>query len=143
MRPISRVWKAFSPGELRITVWAGFRGSNSPEKTAGTCCWPTADPPTARPPTVAVSTRTLYPLANTANVVSEILAINSHEFLVLERDGAGGAEAVTKKIFKVDLDGATDITHVEALPADSLPPGVTPARKSPFLDFLNPAYGLA
>jgi hypothetical protein len=85
----------------------------------------------------------LYPLDDTANGVSEILAINSHEFLVLERDGAGGTDAMTKKIFKVDLDAATDIATLETLPTDSLPPGVTPARKSPFLDLLNPAYGLA
>jgi len=43
---------------------------------------------------------------------SEILAINDHEFLVLERDGKGlgdGSNAVIKQIFKVDLNGATDI----------------------------------
>jgi hypothetical protein len=85
----------------------------------------------------------LYPLDDTANGVSEILAINGHEFLVLERDGRGGAEAVTKKIFKVDLEGATDITSRESLPANGVPEGVTAARKTPFLDLLAPEFGLA
>jgi len=43
---------------------------------------------------------------------SEILAINDHEFLVLERDGKGkgdGSKAVVKRIFKIDLNGATEI----------------------------------
>lgn len=43
---------------------------------------------------------------------SEILAINDHEFLVLERDGKGlgdGSKAVVKRIYKIDLNGATEI----------------------------------
>lgn len=46
---------------------------------------------------------------------SEILAINNHEFLVLERDGKGlgdGSNAAIKQLWKVDLDGATDITSM-------------------------------
>jgi hypothetical protein len=50
--------------------------------------------------------------------VSEILAINNHEFLVDERDGNGretngtapGNAAVVKKLFKIDLAGAVDIS---------------------------------
>ena len=85
----------------------------------------------------------LYPLDDTKNGVSEILAINSHEFLVLERDGKGGLEAVTKKLFKVDLAGATDISQHETLPADGIPTGVKPAHKTLFLDMLSPKFGLA
>ncbi len=43
---------------------------------------------------------------------SEILALNDHEFLVLERDGKGlgdGSNAVVKRIYKVDLAGAFDV----------------------------------
>lgn len=46
---------------------------------------------------------------------SEILAINNHEFLVLERDGKGlgdGSNAAIKQLWKVDLDGAIDITSI-------------------------------
>jgi hypothetical protein len=52
--------------------------------------------------------------------VSEIVAINDHEFLIDERDGNGMADtplatdtasaASVKQLFKVDLTGATDIT---------------------------------
>lgn len=85
----------------------------------------------------------LYPLDDTKNGVCEILAINAHEFLVLERDGKGGPEAAAKKIYKIDLAGATDISGHETLPADGIPPGVTAARKAPFLDLLDPKFGLA
>lgn len=50
--------------------------------------------------------------------VSEILAINDHEFLVDERDGKGlgdNSTAVAKKIYKIDLAGATDVLGVEKL----------------------------
>ena len=43
---------------------------------------------------------------------SELLALNDHEFLVLERDGKGqgdGSDAVLKRIYKINLAGATDI----------------------------------
>ena len=43
---------------------------------------------------------------------SEILAINDNEFLVLERDGKGlgdGSSADVKRIYKINLAGATDI----------------------------------
>ena len=44
---------------------------------------------------------------------SEILALNSHELLVLERDGKGlgdDSNAVVKRIYKIDLNGAQDVT---------------------------------
>jgi len=49
---------------------------------------------------------------NKAYNSSEILALNDHEFLVLERDGKGkgdGSNAVVKRIYKIDIAGATDI----------------------------------
>ena len=53
--------------------------------------------------------------------VSEILAINSHEFLLLERDGAGLGDknpiAVTKKLFRVDLANGVDITDLKGTAA--------------------------
>ena len=45
--------------------------------------------------------------------VSEIVALNDHQFLVDERDGKGlgdGSNAVVKQFFRIDLTGATDIT---------------------------------
>jgi hypothetical protein len=85
----------------------------------------------------------LYPLDDTTNGVSEILAVSANEFLVLERDGRGGNDAVAKKIYKVELGGATDISSVETLPPDGIPAGVIPARKTPFIDLLSPKFELA
>ena len=86
----------------------------------------------------------LYQLESRSNGVNEILAINDHEFLVVERDGNGGLDAVVKQIFKIDIANATDVTNV-TLPqaAAPLPAGVTPVQKSPFIDLLDPAFGLA
>ena len=44
---------------------------------------------------------------------SEIVALNDHEFLVLERDGKGlgdGSNAVIKQVWKVDIAGAADVS---------------------------------
>jgi hypothetical protein len=44
--------------------------------------------------------------------VSEIVAVNSHTFLVDERDGKGlgdGSNAAVKKLYRIDLDGATPL----------------------------------
>jgi hypothetical protein len=44
---------------------------------------------------------------------SEIVALNDHEFLVLERDGKGlgdGTNAVVKQVWKVDIAGAADVS---------------------------------
>ena len=52
--------------------------------------------------------------------VSEISALNNHEFLVDERDGDGranGDAAVVKEIFKIDLNGAVDVTNMDGTTA--------------------------
>jgi hypothetical protein len=44
---------------------------------------------------------------------SEIVALNDHEFLVLERDGKGlgdGSNAVVKQVWKVDIAGAAEVS---------------------------------
>ena len=64
--------------------------------------------------------------------VSEIVAINNHEFLVDERDGKGlgdGTAAAVKQLFKIDIAGATDISSVANMMS------ATPAvSKTLFLD---------
>lgn len=68
----------------------------------------------------------------TGSGVSEIIAINDHQFLVDERDGEGlgGDPAVTvsKKIYIIDTAGATDITSM----AGTFPTVTKSA--TPFLD---------
>ena len=68
--------------------------------------------------------------------VSDILAINEHEFLVDERDGKGlgdSSSAKVKKLYKIDLTGATDVSRIEALSAAYLS-GITLVQKQEFLD---------
>jgi len=85
----------------------------------------------------------LYPMDSRSNGISEVVAVNDHELLVLERDGRAGASAVFKKVFKADLTGATDIRAVKQLPQSEIPADVTPVAKALFLDLLDPAFGLA
>jgi hypothetical protein len=52
--------------------------------------------------------------------VSEIVALNNHEFLVDERDGNGranGNNAKVKQLFKIDLNGAVDISAMDGTTA--------------------------
>lgn len=64
---------------------------------------------------------------------SELLALNDHELLVLERDGKGlgdGSKAAVKSIYKVDINGTEDITD---LSGEGNLIGLAP-QKSLFLD---------
>jgi hypothetical protein len=70
--------------------------------------------------------------------VSEILAINDHQFLVDERDGKGlgdGSKAKVKQLFVIDTNGATDISALSGNAAAS----ATTVTKSdrPFLDLVG------
>src|SRR5262245_50133729 len=89
----------------------------------------------------------LYQLESASNGVNEILAVNDHEFLVIERDGRVGANAAFKKIFKIDIADATtpatDIRGIPELPTTGTPAGVTPVTKSLFINLLHPDFGLA
>jgi hypothetical protein len=61
-------------------------------------------------------------LLTTGSGVSEIVAINNHEFLVDERDGSGlgnGDDAVVKQLFKIDLQNAVDVSNMDGLTAAS------------------------
>jgi hypothetical protein len=86
----------------------------------------------------------LYQLADArAHGISELVAVNGHEFLVLERDAKAGKEAQCKKLFLIDTDGATDVSHLDALPQAEVPVDVKPVAKRLFLDLLDSRYGLA
>ncbi len=79
--------------------------------------------------------------------VSEILAVDDHQFLVLERDNRsnlpGSTAGPTKKqLWLIDIKGATDVSDVASLPAGALPTSIKPVSKTLFLDLLDPAYGL-
>lgn len=66
--------------------------------------------------TIDIATGTTHEYAyllTSGSGISEIVALNDHQFLVDERDGKGlgdGSKAAVKQIFKIDLDGAQDVT---------------------------------
>jgi hypothetical protein len=73
--------------------------------------------------------------------VSSILAINNNELLVLERDNRGiGVDPTTnlpigsKRVYKIDLTGASDVSTISLAGTSTLPANVTPVSKSLFLD---------
>jgi len=85
---------------------------------------------------------------NRGQGVSEILAINDHEFLVIERDNRSNLQSppqapTRKTIYKIDLNGATDVSGIESLPAGALPTGIVPVSKTLFIDLLDPDFNLA
>lgn len=84
---------------------------------------------------------------NRGQGVCEIIAINDHEFLVVDRDNRSNLQSppqapTRKKIYKVDLTGATDVSGITSLPAGALPPGVVPVTKTLFIDLLAPEFNL-
>src|SRR5262249_50516712 len=90
----------------------------------------------------------VYPLEaiNRGQGVSEILAINDHEFLVIDRDNESNLQSppqapTRKKIYRINLDGATDVSGTASLPAAALSSGAV--TKSLFIDLLDPTFNLA
>src|ERR1044072_3232612 len=74
---------------------------------------------------------------NRGQGVCEILAINDHEFLVVERDNRSNLQSppqppTRKTIYKINLTGATDVSGIDSLPAGALPAGVVPGRETHF-----------
>jgi len=92
-----------------------------------------------------------YPLTNIGTVakpkyptVSEILAINDHEFLVDERDGKGlgdNSTASYKRIYRINISGAHNVASLSGS-ANLAPYAV---EKTPFLDLVSAlgAHGIA
>ena len=74
-------------------------------------------------------------LLTTGTGVSEITALNEHEFIVDERDGKGlgdGSTAKVKQLFRIDLQGATDIKGLDGPAASTVA-----VHKTPFLDIVT------
>ena len=76
-------------------------------------------------------------LLTSGSGVSEITALNDHEFIVDERDGKGlgdGSKAKTKQLFKIDLQNAVDI---KGLDLDGPAASVNAVSKTLFLDIVD------
>jgi hypothetical protein len=84
---------------------------------------------------------------NRGQGANDLLAINDHEFLVVERDNRSNLQTppqapTRKKIWKIDITGATDVSNIASLPAGALPAGVVPVQKTLFIDLLDADFGL-
>ncbi len=76
-------------------------------------------------------------LLTTGSGVSEIVALNQHEFLVDERDGKGrgdGTNAKIKQIFRIDLANAVDVTNMDGAQAAA---NAISKPLAPFLDIVK------
>ena len=74
-------------------------------------------------------------MLTTGSGVSDIVAINDHQFLVDERDGNGlgnGNAAKVKQLFEIDLTGAADITNLTGAAA-----AAAAVKKSLVLDLVT------
>jgi hypothetical protein len=86
----------------------------------------------------------VYQLDSKATPISELVAINNHQFLVDERDGVGGPNGI-KKLYEIDLNQQNAPTNLansaysgttanNGLPAGALPLGITVLQKTLFAD---------
>ncbi|MBL8818830.1 MAG: esterase-like activity of phytase family protein [Planctomyces sp.] len=85
----------------------------------------------------------LYELESSEFGTNEILAAGPDQYLVIEKDGLSGNEAAFRKLMLISTVGATDVTGMDCSFAEGIPSHVKPVTKTEFLDFLNPAFGLA
>ncbi len=77
--------------------------------------------------------------------LNELLALPGGRLLALEKDGKEGKKARVRKLYAIDLAGATDVSGVDALPSSpsDLDAAIKPVRKTLLLDLLDPRWGLA
>jgi hypothetical protein len=87
----------------------------------------------------------VYPLENSGSAVCELLMIDDHRALILERDSLAGPLAKQKSLYLIDLHGASDVSEHKSLPAQAadLPTEVRAVSKRLFADLLDPKFGIA
>jgi hypothetical protein len=88
---------------------------------------------------------------NQGRGVNDLLALNDHEFLAVERDNRSlrptppNAEQTPnlKRIYRINLTGATDVSDIDSLPttgAELAAIDVVPVTKTLFIDLLDSSY---
>lgn len=80
-----------------------------------------------------------YPLDLEADLhlhsVSSITSIGNNRFLVIERENRGtGTDPASKRVYLVDITGATDISQLRIEERSGLPADVIPVSKSLYVD---------
>ncbi|BAY21903.1 5'-nucleotidase/2',3'-cyclic phosphodiesterase [Calothrix sp. NIES-2100] len=80
--------------------------------------------------------------------ISSIVSLNNTQLLVLERDNRGvGVDPASnlpigsKRVYQIDLTGATDVSGISLAGTNTLPANVTPVSKSLFLDIAGAIQG--
>ena len=92
--------------------------------------------------TTGATTQYAYTLQRPGNRLGDLLCLDEHTLLVLENQLSENRYASTRAVFRVNLQNATPIQDLDALPAKDLPPGTHPADKAVLIDLLDPGYGL-
>jgi len=92
-------------------------------------------------------TEYLYRLDDPSNKLNEIVPFGDEhspgeQYLVIERDGEAGEKSQFKKVMKIDLSEATELSAASPLPAFAHPKNVRAVKKSVFIDLLDPQYKL-
>jgi hypothetical protein len=85
----------------------------------------------------------VVPMDEHKHTFNELVAIDDHRFLAIERDGESGKDARFKRIVELDLEGASDVSFLNALPASDLGKEVNAVKKKPFIDLLDAKFALA
>ncbi|MEM9410159.1 MAG: esterase-like activity of phytase family protein [Planctomycetota bacterium] len=83
-----------------------------------------------------------YQLDSEDYKLNEILASGPGEFLVIERDGEPGEFAEFKKVMKISVAAAQDISQRHSLPHQPKPE-IKSVEKSVLIDLLDPRFKLA
>ncbi len=81
----------------------------------------------------------VYTLQIANNTVSDIVAINDHEFLVDERDGQERLAGAVKQIYKIDVSAPPTSRDMTVLPSSFT---AVSKGSTPFINLLDPAFGL-
>lgn len=84
----------------------------------------------------------VYQLDDESTGVSEVLAVDNHRYLVIERDSRFGVDAKIKKIFLADVTDASDVSGVESL-KEGLGDSTKPVKKRLLIDLLAPEFGMS
>jgi len=84
----------------------------------------------------------VYQLDDESTGVSEVLAVDNHRYLVIERDSRFGVDAKIKKIFLADVTDASDVSGVESLKG-GLGDSTKPVKKRLLIDLLAPEFGMS
>ena len=85
----------------------------------------------------------LYTLDDGAHGINELLAVGPHSYIALEKDSKDGRKAKARRIYFLDVEDATDISAIAALPSTGVPAGVKPVAKRLLFDMLEARFGLA